>query len=144
MSGELQTRDKENQKVDSSEQYAINIIGDRTLQSVNLVVKESKRAVEKAMGRKPALPRPDFKQNVCPGTPRQAAAPPDVPFPKKQTQKSEKSRIKTRNSSSKIKAASKAVRRQPVQSGMRAQTIIKSLNVFKNIILSLSPGGVVP
>ena len=78
MSGELQTRDKENQKVDSSEQYAINIIGDRTLQSVNLVVKESKRAVEKAMGRKPALPRPDFKQNVCPGTPRQAAAPPDM------------------------------------------------------------------
>ena len=78
MSGELQTRDKENQKVDSSEQYAINIIGDRTLQSVNLVVKESKRAVEIAMGRKPALPRPDFKQNVCPGTPRQAAAPPDM------------------------------------------------------------------
>lgn len=49
MSSDLQIRDKQNQKVDSSEQYAINVIGDRALQSADFVVKESKRAVRKAL-----------------------------------------------------------------------------------------------
>ncbi len=52
MSNDLQTRDKQNQEVDSSEQYAINMIGDRVLQSADYVVKESKRALEKAMGKR--------------------------------------------------------------------------------------------
>lgn len=43
-----------------------------------------------------------------------------------------------KESSSKLKEASKAIRRQPTQSRMRAQGVIKSLNVGKNIVLSLS------
>ena len=31
MNGDLQTRDKQNQEVDSSEQYAVNVIGDKVL-----------------------------------------------------------------------------------------------------------------
>ena len=31
MSSDLQTMDKQNQKVDSSEQYAINVMGERAL-----------------------------------------------------------------------------------------------------------------
>ena len=79
MSGELQTRDKQNQAVDNSEQYAINIIGNRALQSANLVVKESKRAVEKTLGVRSALPRPNSKQNVRPNTPRQTPPVADAP-----------------------------------------------------------------
>lgn len=52
MSSELQTMDKQNQEVDNSEQYAINAIGDKALQSANYVVKESKRALEKAIGKR--------------------------------------------------------------------------------------------
>lgn len=52
MSSDLQTRDKQNQEVDSSEQYAINMIGDRALQSADYVVKESRRALEKAIGKR--------------------------------------------------------------------------------------------
>lgn len=52
MSGDLQTRDKQNQEVDSSEQYAINMIGDRALQSADYVVKESRRTLEKAIGKR--------------------------------------------------------------------------------------------
>lgn len=71
MSNDLQTRDKQNRDVDSSEQYAINVIGVRALQSANLVVKESKRVVEKAVGGKSVLPRPASKQDVHSSTPRQ-------------------------------------------------------------------------
>lgn len=71
MSNNLQTRDKQNQDVDSSEQYAINTIGDRTLQSADFVVKESKRTIEKYMGGKSALQRPNFKRNPRPDTLRQ-------------------------------------------------------------------------
>ena len=49
MSNDLQTRDKQNREVDSSEQYAINAIGDRALQSADYVVKESRRVLEKAL-----------------------------------------------------------------------------------------------
>ena len=52
LSSELQTMDKQNQEVDNSEQYAINAIGDKALQSANYVVKESKRALEKAIGKR--------------------------------------------------------------------------------------------
>ena len=47
MSSDLQIRDKQNQKVDSSEQYAINVMGERALQSADYVMKKSKRAVER-------------------------------------------------------------------------------------------------
>lgn len=57
MSNDLQTRDKQNQEVDSSEQYAINTIGDKALQSADYVVKESKRALEKAMGKRTIAPK---------------------------------------------------------------------------------------
>ena len=69
MSGDLQIRDRQNQEVDSSEQYAINIIGERTLQSADYVVKESRRALEKAMGKR-TMP-PVFRAN----TSRQAYRP---------------------------------------------------------------------
>ncbi len=48
MSSDLQIRDKQNQKVDSSEQYAINVMGERALQSADYVMKKSKGAVERA------------------------------------------------------------------------------------------------
>ncbi|MEY8312495.1 lysozyme family protein [Oscillospiraceae bacterium 42-9] len=57
MSNDLQTRDKQNQEVDSSEQYAINTIGDKALQSADYAVKESKRALEKAMGKRTIAPK---------------------------------------------------------------------------------------
>ena len=57
MNGDLQTRDKQNQEVDSSEQYAVNVIGDKVLQSADYVAKESKRALEKAMGRRTIVPK---------------------------------------------------------------------------------------
>ena len=53
MSNDLQTRDKQGQEVDSSEQYAINAIGDKVLQSADYVSKESKRALEKVTGKNP-------------------------------------------------------------------------------------------
>lgn len=52
MSNDLQTRDKQNRDVDSSEQYAVNVIGDRALQSADYVVKESRWALEKALAEK--------------------------------------------------------------------------------------------
>lgn len=52
MINDLQTRDKQNREVDSSEQYAVNVIGDRALQSADYVVKESRRALEKALAGK--------------------------------------------------------------------------------------------
>lgn len=79
MSNDLQTRNKQNRDVDSSEQYAINVIGDRALQSANLVVKESKRTVEKTMSGKSALLRPDSKQDVCSSTPRHTPSVADTP-----------------------------------------------------------------
>jgi len=39
--------DKQNQKVDSSEQYAINVMGERALQSADYVIKKSKGAVKR-------------------------------------------------------------------------------------------------
>lgn len=57
MSSDLQTRDQQNQRVDNSEQYAINVIGDKALQSADYVIKESKRAVEKALVGKPVPQR---------------------------------------------------------------------------------------
>ena len=72
MSNDLQTRDKQNQEIDSSEQYAINVIGDKALQSANYVVKESKRALEKAMGGKAVPVRPSFTRNACTSTSQQA------------------------------------------------------------------------
>ena len=48
MSSDLQTMDKQNQKVDSSEQYAINVMGERALQSADYVMKKSKEAVKRA------------------------------------------------------------------------------------------------
>lgn len=81
MSNDIQTRDKQNQEVDSSEQYAINIIGNRTLQSADLVIKESKRAMEKAIDRKTVPVQPTSNRNAHTSTPRQtppvADAPPD-------------------------------------------------------------------
>ena len=80
MSDDLQTRDKQNQEADSSEQYAINIIGNRTLQSADLVLKESKRTVEKALAGKP-VPQ-QFKRGrlwTSPITPRQAPTAEIVP-----------------------------------------------------------------
>ena len=80
MSDDLQTRDKQNQEADSSEQYAINIIGNRTLQSADLVLKESKRTVEKALAGKP-VPQ-QFKRGrlwTSPITPRQAPTAETVP-----------------------------------------------------------------
>lgn len=47
MSSDLQTMDKQNQKVDSSEQYAINVMGERALQSADYVIKKSKGAVKR-------------------------------------------------------------------------------------------------
>lgn len=47
MSSDLQIRDKQNQKVDSSEQYAINVMGERALQSADYVIKKSKGAVKR-------------------------------------------------------------------------------------------------
>lgn len=58
MSSDLQTRDKQNQELDSSEQYVINTIGDKVLQSADYVVKESKRALEKAMGKRTIASKP--------------------------------------------------------------------------------------
>ncbi len=69
MSSDLQTRDKQNQEVDSSEQYAINMVGDRALQSADYVVKESRRALEKAIGKR--ITPPVFRSN----TSRQAYRP---------------------------------------------------------------------
>lgn len=81
MSNHIQTRDKQNQEVDSSEQYAINIIGNRTLQSADLVIKESKRAMEKAIDRKTVPVQPTSNRNAHTSAPRQtppvADAPPD-------------------------------------------------------------------
>ena len=71
MSNVLQTRDKQNQEVDSSEQYAVNVIGERTLQSASFLVKESRRALDKAIGRQPAPPQPKpYGQNTYPSTPQ--------------------------------------------------------------------------
>lgn len=56
LSNESQTRDKQNQEVNSSEQYAINVIDNKALQSADYVVKESKRALEKAIGKRTMVP----------------------------------------------------------------------------------------
>lgn len=58
--------------MDSSEQYAINVIGDKTLQSANYVVKESKRALDKAIGGKPIQVNPISNRNARNSTPQQA------------------------------------------------------------------------
>lgn len=49
MSSDLQTMDKQNQKVDSSEQYAINVMGERALQSADYVMKKSKETMFSAI-----------------------------------------------------------------------------------------------
>ena len=80
MSDDLQTRDKQNQEVDSSEQYAINIIGNRALQSADFVLKESKRTLEKTLAGKSAPQQ--FKRGrlwTSPSTPRQAPTAETVP-----------------------------------------------------------------
>lgn len=62
MNSDLQTRDKQDHAVDNSEQYAINGIGDRVLQSADFVAKESKRALEKAIIGKDQLQPPYRKR----------------------------------------------------------------------------------
>lgn len=52
MSNELQTRDKQNQEVNSSEQYAINVIDNKALQFADYVLKESKGALKKDIGKR--------------------------------------------------------------------------------------------
>lgn len=72
MSIDLQTRDKQNQEVDSSEQYAINVIGEKALQSVDYVAKESNRALKRAMGGKAIPVRHISNGNSRTSTPWQA------------------------------------------------------------------------
>ena len=43
MSNDILTRDRQNREADSSEQYAINAIGSRALQSAGYVVKRRDR-----------------------------------------------------------------------------------------------------
>lgn len=74
MSNDLQTKDKQNQEVDSSEQYAIKVIGEKTLQSADYVVKEGIRALDKAIGGKPILARHISNGNSHTSTLRQAPA----------------------------------------------------------------------
>lgn len=58
MSSDILTRDRQNQEADSSEQYAINAMGDRALQSAGYIVKRSRRALEKAMDKSHTPPQP--------------------------------------------------------------------------------------
>ncbi len=58
MSNDILTRDRQNREADSSEQYAINAIGSRALQSAGYVVKRSRRALEKAMDKSHTPPQP--------------------------------------------------------------------------------------
>ncbi|WP_217959925.1 peptidoglycan DD-metalloendopeptidase family protein [Acutalibacter muris] len=92
MSNDLQTRDKQNQEVDSSEQYVINTIGDKVLQSADYVVKESKRALEKAMGKRTIALKPSDSRvstsmrayqpvSTQPNTERQEEYAPEYAFP---------------------------------------------------------------
>lgn len=64
LSNDLQTRDKQNQDVESSEQYAINAIGDRALQSAEFVLKEGKRALEDAAPREVQFQPPRRKKTA--------------------------------------------------------------------------------
>lgn len=57
MSNDILTRDRQNREADSSEQYAINAIGSRALQSAGYVVKRSRRALEKAMDKGHTMPQ---------------------------------------------------------------------------------------
>ena len=61
MSDDILTRDRQNREADSSEQYAINAMGDRALQSAGYVVKRSRRALEKAMDKSHTAPARRFR-----------------------------------------------------------------------------------
>ncbi len=62
MSDDILTRDRQNREADSSEQYAINAMGDRALQSAGYVVKRSRRALEKAMDKSHTPPQPGVSE----------------------------------------------------------------------------------
>ncbi|ANU55384.1 lysozyme family protein [Acutalibacter muris] len=62
MSSDILTRDRQNQEADSSEQYAINAMGDRALQSAGYIVKRSRRALEKAMDKSHTPPQPGVSE----------------------------------------------------------------------------------
>lgn len=88
LSSDLQIRDKQNQKVDSSEQYAINVMGERALQSADYVMKKSKEAVKRAFIEKSTARR--FKrgrQGAFSSVPQEAEqrsgpeTPPPLPTP---------------------------------------------------------------
>ena len=52
--------------------------------------------------------------------------------------------MKRKKSTGQLKAASKTLGSQPPQSRVGTQMIIKSLNVLKNVVLSLSSGNKTP
>ena len=84
MSSDLQTMDKQNQKVDSSEQYAINVMGERALQSADYVMKKSKEAVKKAfIGKSTARRFKRGRQGAFSPAPQQAGqwSEPEMPPP---------------------------------------------------------------
>ena len=79
MSSDLQTMDKQNQKVDSSEQYAINV-----MQSADYVMKKSKRAVERTFtGKSTARQFKRGRQGAFSPVPQQAGqwSEPETPPP---------------------------------------------------------------
>ncbi len=84
MSSDLQTMDKQNQKVDSSEQYAINVMGERALQSADYVMKKSKEAVKRTFtGKSTAQQFKRGRQGAFSPVPQQAGqwSEPETPPP---------------------------------------------------------------
>ena len=84
MSSDLQTMDKQNQKVDSSEQYAINVMGERALQSADYVMKKSKEAVKRTFtGKSTAQQFKRGRQGAFSPVPQQAGqwSGPETPPP---------------------------------------------------------------
>ena len=84
MSSDLQIRDKQNQKVDSSEQYAINVMGERALQSADYVIKKSKEAVKRTFtGKSTAQQFKRGRQGAFSPAPQQAGqwSGPETPPP---------------------------------------------------------------
>lgn len=84
LSSDLQTMDKQNQKVDSSEQYAINVMGERALQSADYVMKKSKEAVKRTFtGKSTAQQFKRGRQGAFSPVPQQAGqwSGPETPPP---------------------------------------------------------------
>jgi len=76
--------DKQNQKVDSSEQYAINVMGERALQSADYVMKKSKEAVKRTFtGKSTAQQFKRGRQGAFSPVPQQAGqwSEPETPPP---------------------------------------------------------------